>query len=180
MSGASFAWGAHKDDTIHAETLKESMKVEMTNIGILTALLLTITCGPLLNDPPACMEGQHNAYFAIWFVASVLLAWGVLVSIIELITIESFKEIEQLILFRKELGVFIHIPLYFLIGGGSTAVGGLCFLGYFKVSFIVFIAGAIFAVVILFLIAFVFVKFVQVTWDAFSVGIVHKGGDETK
>jgi hypothetical protein len=168
MSGASFAWGAIVEGETDPNKMKESLKAELTNTGILGALLLTITCGPLLNDPPSYVSDQINTYFSIWCVASLLLAYGVLVSVVELITIETFSKVEHLELFRRELGVIVHIPLYLLIAGGSIAILGIIHMAYYAVSLSIFFIGAIFAGSILLFVTCIFVKFVQTSWDAFN------------
>jgi hypothetical protein len=170
MSGASFAWAAIDGDKIKDGTrLKDSLKSEMTNTGVLSALVLTITCGALLNNAPDYIPDERKSvYFVIWCAASLFLAYGVLVSIIALITIEIFHSTAELEYFRKNLGPFLHIPLYFLIAGGSVAILGIVLLGYYAVGTITFWVGVGFTIMLLGVVTVLFVTFVQVTWDTFN------------
>jgi hypothetical protein len=59
-------------------------------------------------------NGNQQIAFATWCLSSFLLAFGVLVSVVEIIHIESFDIAEELHQFRCELGALLHVSAHML------------------------------------------------------------------
>jgi hypothetical protein len=110
MSCSAFSWGTHfKGEVTNAEVLKSSICSEMTNTGLIAALVLTIAVSPLFNDAPSAMnKDEGDLYFFLWSVASYLLEFSTLVAVVALVHLEVFKEAKEINFLRLNMGVLVH------------------------------------------------------------------------
>eukprot|EP00961_Rhodomonas_salina_P003423 47503-Rhodomonas_salina.1 len=58
FSGHALSWGVEVFDE---EKIKEQALQEATNVGLLTALLVTITTSPMFGDAPVYLKGHENS-----------------------------------------------------------------------------------------------------------------------
>eukprot|EP00961_Rhodomonas_salina_P091611 1233319-Rhodomonas_salina.1 len=63
ISGYALSWGVEvfDEDKIKDQALQAYSVDEATNVGLLTALLVTITASPLLGDAPEYMKDHENS-----------------------------------------------------------------------------------------------------------------------
>ena len=169
VSGAAFSWGLHTTNVITSpKRYKDSIKSESINIGLLNALVLTVTL-PLTANPPSFIPGglPLYVYASIGIIGSHCLAFGMLLSITLLTHIEAYESGDELNRFRRSLGVLCHSQLHLMVLGGLSTIG-LIFIGlYYLVSYLVFFLMIGLSLSMLSFVLFVISQLVLTSWDTF-------------
>jgi hypothetical protein len=170
ISGAALTWGSHIGHDIEdADRYKDLINAELTNVGILAALILTIAVNPVQNSPPDNLTNQAliDVYYALWTLSSIVLSFSVLIAVIGLTHLQAYKDAEELNRLRHGMGILIHAPLHLLVIGGIFSLLGILETLWVQVDLGVFVFICAVALVVFLLTTFIFVRFVQTAWDAF-------------
>jgi hypothetical protein len=172
ISGSAFSWGSHYDGNVtDPKRLKESITAELTNVGILCALLLNITIVPIIQVQELPFREnsiQKELYFALWAVSSLFLAYGVLVSVVSLTHVQTYKSCFHFGNLLRHMGIFLHTPLHFLILGGLAALVAMAISLYYQVSTAVFILICTSGLFLLGVVGQIFIAHVNCAWISFN------------
>lgn len=170
MSSAAFLWGSHCQGKVtRPNFFKDVITAELTNVGILSALLLTFAISPIQGSSAAANITSNvlDVYYSLWMISSIFLSFGVLMCAVGLTHLAAFDNEHEMSGLHNQVGIFLHIPLHFLLIGGIAALLGLTVQLYYLVSAPAFYLMLGLIVFVFSLTTYIFTCYVRGAWDAF-------------
>jgi hypothetical protein len=177
-------WAAEDEDDF--KRLKDQFVTEATAVGVLAALILTISAQVIVNDPPesflgdqgnnstdfkvsqtadSLLGGDPNIYYLLWFISTIFLAFSTLLSVIQSIEFAQLKG-QEVKYFGLGLGILLHVPLILFVVGAIFAIISLGYTFFFIVSLKIWIAGLVITLFMLIIISIVSSYMILVKYDA--------------
>jgi hypothetical protein len=135
-------------DIAPGEELKCQVKDEMTNIGLLAALILTVVVSFLiaaLDLPSETTEWELGVFACIWFASVLFMGMAVIKSVILLLAMNETVGPDEATRLMKHLGTAILLParLFFVgVYHGAGLVGQL-WAAHLQIVFSLFRHGAV-------------------------------------